>query len=234
MSCNFASILQYGDDEVDADIVMEFAHKNDTSAAGASEFALNWTSGLDLGSKVKIKEKGQPTHPSAHLPPMVFHGSTLAFHTLSVLLDQLGDPSIYPSVHISLSFIWCLALHPLAMQPVDAFIPWVSIGRFLNTLIDAFLNALRESKIDPDSEFNKIEDRNFPLEDMPTRHLPEDFLIRGQSWSQLYYPDKFFEGAPSEDDRPVIEPDTIPIPRMERCLWLGVQIATVCRIFLWF
>jgi hypothetical protein len=85
--------------------------------------------------------------------------------------------------------------------------------------------------VEPDSKFNEIEDRNFPLQDMPTRHLPEDFLIRGQSWSQLYYPDKFFEGAPSEDDRPVIEPDTTPIPRMQRCLWLGVQIATVCRIF---
>ncbi|GLI74867.1 hypothetical protein PoHVEF18_003116 [Penicillium ochrochloron] len=234
MSCNFASILQYGDNEVDADIGMEFAHKNDASAAGASEFALNWTSGLDLGSKAKIKEKGQPTDPSAHLPPVAFHGSTLAFHTLSILLDQLGDPNIYPSVHISLSFIWSLALHPLAMQPVDAFIPWVSIGRFLNTLIDSFIKALIESDVGPDSKFNEIEDRNFPLQDMPTRHLPEDFLIRGQSWSQLYYPDKFFEGAPSEDDRPVIEPDTTPIPRMQRCLWLGVQIATVCRIFLWF
>jgi hypothetical protein len=69
---------------------------------------------------------------------------------------------------------------------------------------------------------------------MPTRHLSEDFLIRGQSWSHLYYPDKFFEGAPSEDDRPVIEPTSIAIPRMQRCLWLGVQIATVCRIFPWF
>ncbi|KAF3396516.1 hypothetical protein F1880_006881 [Penicillium rolfsii] len=238
MSCNFASILQYGDREVDADIVMEFAQKNHASAAGASEFALNWTSGLDLGLKSKIKQKGQPADPSVHLPPMAFHGSTLAFHTLSILLDQLSDPSIYPSVHISLSFIWSLALHPLAMQPVDAFIPWISIVRFLNTLIDSFLNALIESGLDSDNdinnEFNKIEARTFPLENKSTRYLPEDFLIRGQSWSQLYYPDQFFDGAPSEDDRPVIEPAFTAIPRMRRCLWLGMQIATVCRIFLWF
>jgi hypothetical protein len=216
---------------------MEFASNNHASAAGASKFVLNWTSGLDLGSKgkIKIKEKGSPTDPSVHLPPMAFHGSTLAFHTLSIFLDQLGDPSIYPSVHISLSFIWSLAVHPLAMQPVDAFIPWVSIARFLNTLIDSFLNALTDSGItldnDINKEFNKIEDKNFPLEDMPKRHLPEDFLIRGQSWSQLYYPDKFFDGAPSEDDRPVIEPTFTAIPRMQRCLWLGVQIATVCPQF---
>jgi hypothetical protein len=236
MSCNFASILQYGDSDGNADIVREFAQNNHASAAGASEFALNWTSGLDLGSKskIKIKEKGEPTDPSAHLPPMAFHGSTLAFHTLSIFLDQLGDPSIYPSVHISLSFIWSLALHPLAMQLVDAFIPWASIARFLNTLIDSDIVSGTNSHKDTERKFNKIEAKNFPLEDRTTRYLPEDFLIRGQSWSQLYYPTNFFEGAPSEDDRPVIEPTSTATPRMLRCLWLGVQIATVCRIFLWF
>jgi hypothetical protein len=72
MSCNFASILQYGGPKL---------------AVDAYDFALHWTSGLDLGST--IQEKDEPTDPSVHLPPMAFQGSALAFHTLSVLLDLM-------------------------------------------------------------------------------------------------------------------------------------------------
>ncbi|KAJ5176722.1 DNA/RNA-binding domain E.t1.c1-type [Penicillium canariense] len=211
MSCNFASILQYGDPE--AVMAMEFSQKDHETAADAHAFALNWTSGLDL--KTKIQEVGEPTEPSVHLPPMAFQGTSLAFHTLSVLLNHLGDPSIYPSVHISLSFIWSLALHPPAMQQVETFIPWVGIAGFLNTLFR------------PDINFAKIEGDEFPvLDDGAIPQLPEDFLIRGQSWSQLYFPKNFFEGAPSEDDRPVVEGPSTLIPRRHRCLWLGVRIAT--------
>jgi hypothetical protein len=119
------------------------------------------------------------------------------------------------------------------MQPVDAFIPWVSIARFLNSLIDSDIDSGTNSHKDAERKFNKIEAKNFPLEDMTTCYLPEDFLIRGQSWSQLYYPTNFFEGDLSEGDRPVVEPTSTATPRMLRCLWLGVQIATVCRIFPW-
>ncbi|KAJ5381594.1 DNA/RNA-binding domain E.t1.c1-type [Penicillium cataractarum] len=218
MSCNFASILQYGDSE--AFMTLKLSQKKYESAAEAYESALNWTPGLDMDLEAKSKEGGEPTDASGHLPLMASQGTSLAFHTLSVLLDHLDKPTIYPSAHISLSFIWSLALHPLAMQEVDKFIPWVNITRFLNSLIDSGI------------DFNKIEDNAFPLDENETlRQLPEDFLIRGQSWSTLYFPETFFEGAPSEDDRPIVEPDSTAIPRKHRCLWLGVRLATVCSNF---
>lgn len=216
MSCNFASILQYGDPE--AVMAMEFCQKGNASAT--ETYQLNWTSGLDI--ETKMKEASEPTDPSVYLPPMALQGTVLSFHTLAVLLDCFGDPpSIYPSMHISLSFIWGLALHPKAMQRVDKFIPWTSIATFLNTLIGTDIN------------FDKIEDKALPLYDGATRQLPEDFLIRGQSWSQRYFPDDFFEDAPSEGERPVIEEPFIAIHRKHRCLWLGVRIAKVCSNFLW-
>ncbi|OOQ85751.1 hypothetical protein PEBR_26034 [Penicillium brasilianum] len=219
MSCNFASIFQYGDSE--AFMALKFSQKSYESAAEAYESAINWTSGLDFTPEAKSKEGGEPTDTSVHLPPMAFQGTALAFHTLSVLLNYLDDPIIYPSAHIAFSFIWSLALHPLAMQEVDKFIPWVNITRFLNNLIDSDIDSV---------EFDKIEEDTFPMnDDETTRQLPEDFHIRGQSWSTLYFPDGFFEGAPSEDDRPVIEPASTAIPRKHRCLWLGVRIATFGR-----
>ena len=216
MSCNIASILQYGGPA--AAMAITFSQKHHETAADAYDFALHWTSTPTLDLEARVQEVGEPTDPSIHLPRIAFQGCALTFHTLAVLLDQLGDPSIYPSVHVSLSFIWNLALRPLAIEQVHSFIPWANIARFLNTLIG------------PDITFDKIQGKAFPLDEEPIRQLQEDFLIRGQSWSKLYYPDKFFEGAPSEDDRPVIEQPSAVVSRKHRCLWLGVRLATVCHI----
>lgn len=218
MSCNFASIFQYGEPE--AVLAMEFCQKDNESATETYETTDNWTPGLDI--EIKMKELSEPTDPSVYLPPMFLQGTALSFHTLSVLLDCVDDASIYPSMHISLSFIWGLTQYPNAMQKVDKFIPWTRIATFLNTLIG------------PDINFNKIEEKALPMYDGTARQLPEDFLIRGQSWSQRYFPNDFFEDSPSKDERPVIEQPFIAIHRKHRCLWLGVRIAKVCSKFLWF
>ncbi|KAJ5573912.1 DNA/RNA-binding domain E.t1.c1-type [Penicillium hispanicum] len=211
MSCNFASILQYGDRE--AFMKVEFSQKPGDTAAEALKFALEWTAGTASDTI------SNPTDLSLQIPAQVtFQGSCLAFHTLNIFLDQMGDPNIYPSIHISLAFVWCLALHPPAMQQLEKMIPWLGISKFLNTLFR------------PDIVLSKVEGECFPLvDDGTTQQLPEDFLIRGQAWSQLYYPEHFFRGAPSEDDRPVIEEASTVIPRKHRCLWLGRRIATFGR-----
>ncbi|GLI74851.1 hypothetical protein PoHVEF18_003099 [Penicillium ochrochloron] len=202
MLCNFAAMLQYGDQS--AVMVMEFSQKK--SVADAYELALDSTAGLDL--ELKIKE---PSDAKLDLSPIASQGSALAFHTLSVLLD-LGDSGICPSVHVSLAFIWSLALHPPAMQKVDKFIPWANIVRFLNILIDSDI---------------LIEDDVFPLDDGTICQLPEDFLLRGQLWTQLYFPEKFFDGISEKIDRPSTEQPSDAISRKRRCLWLGGRIAKV-------
>jgi hypothetical protein len=216
MSCNFASVLQYGEPE--AVMAMEFSKQRETeTVAEAHAFALEWTAGSDNGTS------SESAAATSHISTQVaFQGSSLAFHTLTVLLDQIGDLNIYPSVHTSLAFIWCLALHPPAMQQLEQMIPWLAITRFLNTLFR------------PDTIVAKIEQQSFPLlDDGTTQQLPEDFLIRGQAWSQLYYPKNFFEGAPSEDERPIIEGPSAVISRRHRCLWLGARIATVGDTIPW-
>ncbi|KAJ5104872.1 DNA/RNA-binding domain E.t1.c1-type [Penicillium alfredii] len=211
MSCNFAAMLQYG--EAEAPLILEFAQKQPTSLAEAHASAITTYNNAVSG----IANDPGHAHPDIS-SQLVFQGSSLAFHTLSVILGQIGDPKMYPSAHISLSFIWCLALHPPAMQRFEAMIPWTEIVAFLSTLLR------------PDTMIAKIENESFPLlDDGSAQQLPEDFLIRGQLWSQLYYPENFFKGAPIEDDRPSIEEPSAVIPRRHRCLWLGVRIATLNR-----
>jgi hypothetical protein len=209
-SCNIAAIFQYGNK--DGVVASDFPFKDRTATAEDRMLSMQWASGA---SPIKATY----TDISSQL---AFRASSLAFHTLLVILGQAGDTNMYPSVHISMAFIWCLTLNPAAIQRLEPLVPWTALAAYLNTLFR------------PDTIISKIEDDSFPLlDDATSKQLPEDFLIRGQAWSRLYYPENFFEGAPAEDDRPSIEEPSTVIPRRHRCLWLGVRIATVClsRIF---
>jgi hypothetical protein len=145
--------------------------------------------------------------------------SQFAFTTLSVILDRLGDQNTLPSIHVSLAFLWCLAMVPESMSRIQADIPWERLATYLNTLIT------------PDTDMAEIENAEFPAQESgPSRQLPEDFLIQGLSWSRLYYPPGFFHELAEDDERSIELPSVI-VPRTRRCLWLGSKIAKVC-IFL--
>jgi hypothetical protein len=210
-SCNLAAVFQYGDPE--AVIAKVFSQQQQQQEQDRSL--------RDVHSSALEQWRSSP--PASDPPTIessVTRGTCLASLTLSVILGQIGDPNMYPTTHISLAFIWCLSLHPSAMRHHEQLIPWAGIATFLNTLIR------------PDIAIWKIESESFPLLDDGAAHqLAEDYLIRGQAWSRLYYPESFFDGAPDEDERPVIEEPSAVLPRKYRCLWLGVRLATV-RIYI--
>jgi hypothetical protein len=207
VSCNIASVLQYG--EPDAVIALSWFKRNgETNFKEAHNVALE----LMSGQKRCSSEAGTAINPQ-----IAYQESSLAFNTLSVLLDQVDNPTVFPSIHISLSFIRCLALHPPAMQQLERYIPWMRITHYLNSLVK------------PDTVISIFGRSSFPLNDGSIKHLPEDFLIRGQSWSQLYHPDDFFNDAPPEHDRRIIENQYTATLRLYRCLWLGGRIATVSK-----
>ncbi|KAL1967640.1 hypothetical protein VTN77DRAFT_2897 [Rasamsonia byssochlamydoides] len=140
--------------------------------------------------------------------------SHLAFSTLRIILERIGDKNVLPSVHLSLAFLWSAALVPTSMTHIEADVPWVRLASFLNTLIR------------PDMDMSKVEDERFPsYETGSSRQLPEDFLIRGQAWSQLYYPEGFFDETADEEERSIELPSVV-VPRTHRCLWLGWRIAS--------
>lgn len=98
------------------------------------------------------------------LPQPAFQGSCLAFRTLCIFLEQMGDSAVCPSAHTSLAFIWCLALHPLAMQQVEQLIPWLGLTKFLNRLFQI------------DTDIFMIENEAFPLPQCGvTQQLFEDY-----------------------------------------------------------
>jgi len=57
--------------------------------------------------------------------------------------------------------------------------------------------------------------------------LPEDFVMRGLIWAQSYFPSNLFNGQLVDEDKRHLELPSHAAPRAERCLWLGVQLASV-------
>ncbi|KKA16301.1 hypothetical protein T310_10098 [Rasamsonia emersonii CBS 393.64] len=220
-SSNYAAIFDFG--QSDAILPRMFeprALQEIPSSSARYESAQRFWESHTSSSSLELSVLSQRDGPrseddrfSSSIQVLSF-ASHLAFSTLRIILGQIGDKNVLPSVHLSLAFLWSMALVPTSMTYIEADVPWVQIASFLNTLIR------------PDMDMSKVEDEQFPsYETGSSRQLPEDFLIRGQAWSQLYYPEHFFDVTADEEERSIELPSVI-VPRTHRCLWLGVRIAS--------
>ncbi|CAG8897865.1 unnamed protein product [Penicillium nalgiovense] len=204
MSCNIASVLGYGT-PVYPQVADLFSKKQSTGAANESAPAIETeyvsNSPTELCSQLKLNQ--------------AFQAIRLTFQTLFVLLRYSNFPNAIPGIHISLAFLWRVSFHRSVMESLEATVPWQAVAGFLNSLFSY------------NTVFSRIQDEKFPIGEYETApQLPEDFLIRGQVWSQFYYPNNFFKDT-SGYGISIDEMDSEEVVRRHRCLWLGVQIAKV-------
>lgn len=166
--------------------------------------------------QIAITQRDSPAIPGVRFKDneqVISYASHFAFSTFTLILEQQGNKNVLSSVHTFLAFIWSSALIPQSMMHIQADIPWTKLAIFLNTLIQ------------PETEVP--ESNQFPIfETGSSKQLPEDFLIRGLAWSQLYYPENFFLEAFYNEDRNLELPSVV-ILRTQRCLRLGICIASV-------
>ncbi|KAB8213474.1 hypothetical protein BDV33DRAFT_210171 [Aspergillus novoparasiticus] len=170
-------------------------------------------------------------HGTRQYPCQMVYGTCLAFEVFSVLLGHPNNVNLFPTLHISLAFIWCLSSTAAGMRYVESVVPWNRIVIFLNTILrPSFLRQQgpRRFAASDELDLSLIEGIDFPFSPQ-TSWLPEDFLIRGQLWSQAYYPSLFFQNCPSEGDGRNVENGYLSISRIYRCLWLGMRLARVNR-----
>ena len=146
----------------------------------------------------------------------VFRACFLFRMAVSVVFQRIGDKNILPFAHVILAFLNSLAYVPGALLYVEGIIPWESMETFLNTLSRSGAVDLR------------FEGPDFPQPLSGTgRQLPEDFIMRGLIWAQHYFPPGFFDGQILDEDERTLELPSHAAPRAERCLWLGIQLASV-------
>ena len=136
----------------------------------------------------------------------------------SVVSVRIGDKNVLPTMHTSFAWLWSLCHIPGAIEYVEEYIPWEQLATFLNTL---GRSGIVEANIERSS---------FPPTISGTGpQLPEDFAMRGWLWTQFYHPAGFFKGQVVDEDERALEPPSLTPPREERCLWLGVRLASVKR-----
>jgi hypothetical protein len=98
----------------------------------------------------------------------------LAMATLGRTLERFKDVNILPHVHVVLAFLSSIASIPYYNNVLLRFVPWDKICAFLNALLE----STKQEQV--------ISETIFLDKDRP---LPEDFLMRGQFWSQWYLTD---------------------------------------------
>ncbi|ODM18146.1 hypothetical protein SI65_06017 [Aspergillus cristatus] len=194
-SCNFAAIFQYG--STDAVLPNEFKEglaEDETPVDNLDAIVAHFRRYRNLQSQEKL----------------IYYGAHLTFKTLSALLDHIGDANVFPAVHAYLAFIWCMARNGTSIRHIELVVPWRKLTVFLNAMIWS------------NTDFRVMERDEIPVTE-DKRCFPEDFLLRGQVWSQRYFSADYFEGALAEDDG--LRASSMDVARMYRCLWLGVQLA---------
>ncbi len=149
----------------------------------------------------------------------ISRASKLTFTTLAILLRRLGDENVYPSVHVTLVFLFSLASVDEAMKHMEQDVPWGEICAFLNLL--ARRNALT----------SKVWATEFPRrENGAGGPLPEDFAMHGQLYAEFFFPETWFSGATIDVDERSLELPSMVARRVERILWIGARIVSVCTI----
>lgn len=142
--------------------------------------------------------------------------SILTFGTFTVALRRMGDKNVYPLVHIYLVLIRSLINVPKAFKLIEMDIQWIDLGTFLTTLARSVI--INPRKLGP----------KFPEpEQTAGRPLFEDFLMRGQLWSELYFPPSWFHECNVDDEERSLELASMTAERTERILWLAMLIVEV-------
>lgn len=162
---------------------------------------------------------------------VITRASKLAFSTLSVCLQRIGDKNVLPLIGVYLVFLWDLAQTKEAVMYVESDIPWVEICSFLNSLAkpEALTSRVRSenfpgSKVLADRPLlDSSDSQPRPEQNLDDRPLPEDFVMRGQ-W---YFPESRFNNIMIDEEERSIELASMAAVRVERILWSGFRIASV-------
>ncbi len=149
----------------------------------------------------------------------ISQASKLTFTMLAISLRRLGDNNVYPFVHVTLVFLFSLVGVDEAMKHVEQDVPWGEICAFLNSL------AKR------DALTSKVWATEFPRpETAAGRPLPEDFAMHGQLYAKFFFPETWFSDAMIDVEERSLELPSMVAPRVERILWIGARIVSVCTI----
>jgi hypothetical protein len=216
---NLAGLFNYGsDDSILRQILLLHDQQLIRSASSSSqsdEESRSPSPSEDHKSSQALSDSEVPAQIESLSSDFTFSRAyLLTMTTLALVLRRIGDKNVLPHVHVLLSFLSTFASIRYVAQFND-HAPWDELVSFLNTLVKS---EQCSEKIIPGPVF--------PVDQADSLPLPEDYLIRGQIWSQWYFPEGWFKREHDEEDRSLELASTVKL-RTERVLHLGYELATV-------
>jgi hypothetical protein len=150
------------------------------------------------------------------------HARLITYETSAIVLRRIGDPNVLPYVHVTLAFLIAFASDEfLADRIKDA--PWAELVTFLDRLVKERTKLIQAQTIDALLATDVFPAQGERGDELP---LPEDYLVRGLTWSQHYFPKEWFKREHDEEER-YFELERTVENRMDRVLRLGVQLSNV-------
>ncbi|KAL7274419.1 hypothetical protein RUND412_002677 [Rhizina undulata] len=146
-------------------------------------------------------------------------GKRLAFKTLALVLERIGDENVLPHILCWMVFLVHVKNSDRAIKLLEIDFPWEGLIALLNELFQGFCEKSREDSRD------RITGENFPLpEKNSPRYLPEDYILRGLDWSRKYFPDGWFDGEQVDPEERALDLPSFTNMRTERVLWLAFRL----------
>ena len=137
---------------------------------------------------------------------------------LTVILQRVDDRNIQPLLHSLLVFLYQIpkAYEPSAVSMIYASICWSKISACLNRLAkDHKAIISRTTDLFP----QRYRDHEEPL--------PEDYLMRGLSWCETYFPAGWFDSPKLDEEERAFELPSAGKARIGRLFGVAKSITTV-------
>ena len=126
---------------------------------------------------------------------------------------------VLPMVHVKLVFLWCISSIPDAIELLGEAIPWEDICSYLNHF-----------KIEESWRDTIWNGATFPsTAGTSGRPPPEHYIIRGQVYTQGFFPKTWFVDAKVDDEERMVEQSSHDAYRTIIVLWLAARICSLNR-----
>ncbi|KIW02440.1 hypothetical protein, variant [Verruconis gallopava] len=155
---------------------------------------------------------------------VAFKNALVLYNSIAtIVMRRQGDKNVLPFIHIMLAFLLSLAkIRSLDARIESAYVVKAILSSIPCQELCAFLNTLNrtdnaEARYEVDTFIRPEKENSVPL--------PEDYLIRGQVWSQDYFPADLFRSGASDDEEKNIEHASTMRIRTERVLNLAYRLS---------
>jgi hypothetical protein len=165
---------------------------------------------------------------STSAPPIVYDFCYLTFNALiSHQIDHRAVNHLLPSLHATLAWLYSVVVLQSRTSDCNTARALLGHSRFDWGSLASYLNKLMQTERLEGRTIQYARQGVFPTVqgNVKAQPLPEDYSLNGLVWMYFYFPQGWFDGEISEEERMKEDSNTHKL-RVTRVQWLAVMLAT--------